>query len=56
MISELRVATYNLGNGTLTQTIFNDVLQEKIEQHKDDMACEKMKREKYKALMQSAQT
>ena len=46
MANELRVAAYNLGNGVLTKDIVLEVVNEKIEEHKHDVECEKHQRER----------
>lgn len=47
LISELRIASYNKGNGTLSTEIVNDVVIRKIKEHKHDMAISKMQRQRY---------
>lgn len=47
MVSEIRIAAYNIGDYVLTPEIFNDVVEEKIKEHKHDVECAKLQRKRY---------
>jgi ATPase family AAA domain-containing protein 3A/B len=47
MVSELRISAYNVGGGILTKDIVNDVVDEKIKEHKHDMQCGKFQKKRY---------
>ena len=49
MASELRVASYNLGNGLLTKKILKNIVDEKIQEHKHDAETSLKQRERFKA-------
>ncbi|MCK4650657.1 AAA family ATPase [Candidatus Babeliales bacterium] len=51
MVSELRISAYNIGGGTLTKNIVNEVLEEKIKEHEHDTTCGKFQRERYESAL-----
>lgn len=46
MVGELRISSYNKGNGILNKNIINEVLEEKIAEHKHDVECGKKQRKR----------
>lgn len=51
LVSELRVAAYNQGNGVLTQDIINNSVQEKRREHQHDMQASKIQRQRYEKAL-----
>ncbi len=47
LVSELRVDAYNIGNYVLTTQIINNVVDEKIAEHKHDVECAQSQRKRY---------
>ncbi|MFC1894791.1 hypothetical protein ACFLYH_02470, partial [Candidatus Dependentiae bacterium] len=52
MISELRIASYNIGNGTLTKEILDKIVNEKIKEHKHDMEAAEFQRQRLQTQFQ----
>jgi len=51
IVSELRIAAYNIGNGRLTKDILNDVVSEKVKEHEHDMQAAKFQKERMDAQL-----
>ncbi len=51
LVSELRVAVYNQGDGVLSRNIINNSVQEKIKEHQHDMQASKIQRQRYEKAL-----
>jgi len=51
LVSELRVSTYNKGNGILTKALLEEVVTEKVTEHKHDRAVMEQQRQRAQAKL-----